>query len=287
MFVTGASQADVPRRCFYMERIKRNERIAAMMQVLSSAPNKVFTLGHFCQMFSAAKSTISEDIDILQRSLSEFSLGAVETVTGAAGGVRYRPACDSDKSRKFLEGICERLADPSRVLPGGFLYMADILADPAVVCRMGEILAARFFVEAPSIVITMETMGIPVAMETARILGVPLVIARRDSKAYEGSAVKINYTAGSGNGIETMSLSRRAVTSAQRALIVDDFMKGGGTIRGMNDLMREFDVEVVGMGVVMSTASPERKRIDGVHALLIRQDVVEGEPTVVTPADWI
>ena len=55
----------------------------------------------------------------------------------------------------------------------------------------------------------------------------------------------------------------------------------------MNDLMREFDVEVVGMGVVMSTASPERKRIDGVHALLIRQDVVEGEPTVVTPADWI
>ena len=184
-----------------MERIKRNERIAAMMQVLSAAPNRVFTLGYFCQMFSAAKSTISEDIDILQRSLSEFKLGAVETVTGAAGGVRYRPACDSEKSRRFLEGICERLADPSRVLPGGFLYMADILADPDVVCRMGEILASHFYADNPSIVITMETMGIPVAMETARILGVPLVIARRDSKAYEGSAVKINYTAGSGGGI--------------------------------------------------------------------------------------
>ena len=165
--------------------------------------------------------------------------------------------------------------------------MADILADPDVVCRMGEILASHFYADNPSIVITMETMGIPVAMETARILGVPLVIARRDSKAYEGSAVKINYTAGSGNGIETMSLSRRAVTSAQRALIIDDFMKGGGTIRGMNDLMREFDVEVVGMGVVMSTSSPAKKRMDGVHALLIRQDVTEGESTVVTPADWI
>ena len=113
------------------------------------------------------------------------------------------------------------------------------------------------------------------------------MIARRDSKAYEGSAVNINYTAGSGNGIETMSLSRRAVTSAQRALIIDDFMKGGGTIRGMNDLMREFDVEVVGMGVVMSTSEPVKKRMDGVHALLIRQGVNEGEPTVVTPADWI
>ena len=59
-----------------MERIKRNERIAAMTQVLTASPNKVFTLGYFCQMFSAAKSTISEDIDILQRSLNEFSRSA-------------------------------------------------------------------------------------------------------------------------------------------------------------------------------------------------------------------
>ena len=40
-------------------------------------------------------------------------------------------------------------------------------------------------------------------------------------------------------------------------------------------------------GVVMSTSEPVKKRMDGVHALLIRQGVNEGEPTVVTPADWI
>ena len=40
-----------------VERIKRNERIAAMTQVLTASPNKVFTLAYFCQMFSAAKST--------------------------------------------------------------------------------------------------------------------------------------------------------------------------------------------------------------------------------------
>ena len=65
-------------------------------------------------------------------------------------------------------------------------------------------------------------------------------------------------------------------------------MKGGGTIRGMNDLMREFDSwRSWAWGVVMSTSTPEKKRIDGVHALLIRQDVTEGRPTVVTPAEWI
>ena len=71
----------------------------------------------------------------------------------------------------------------------------------------------------------METKGIPVALMTANALGVPLVIARRSSKVYEGSAVNINYVSGSSGHIETMSLSRRAVQEGQRALIIDDFIK--------------------------------------------------------------
>ena len=116
----------------------------------------------------------------------------------------------------------------------------------------------------------METKGIPIALMTARMLDVPLVIARRDSRAYEGSAVKINYIAGgSDEHIETMALARRAVAPGQRALIIDDFMKGGGTLQGMVDLMKEFLAEVVGVGVMIATAKPEKKRVEGAKALLI------------------
>ena len=135
----------------------------------------------------------------------------------------------------------------------------------------------------------METKGIPVAMMTAKMLNVPLVIARRDSKAYEGSAVKINYISGeTGDRIETMALARRAVTPGQKALIIDDFMKGGGTLRGMHDLMREFDVEVVGTGVVIATAEPHLKRVDGVTALMVLSEVDRDRGSaVVKPSDWI
>ena len=116
----------------------------------------------------------------------------------------------------------------------------------------------------------METKGIPIALMTARMLDVPLVIARRDSRAYEGSAVKINYIAGLGSErIETMALTRRAVQPGQRALIIDDFMKGGGTLQGMVDLMKEFLAEVVGVGVMIATAKPEDKQVEGVQSLLI------------------
>ena len=42
-----------------MEKIRRNERMSAMMKILSDAPGKMFTLSYFCEMFGAAKSTIS------------------------------------------------------------------------------------------------------------------------------------------------------------------------------------------------------------------------------------
>jgi purine operon repressor len=65
--------------------------------------------------------------------------------------------------------------------------------------------------------------------------------------------VKINYIAGGGSErIETMALTRRAVRPGQRALIIDDFMKGGGTLQGMVDLMKEFLAEVVGVSVMIA-----------------------------------
>jgi purine operon repressor len=114
----------------------------------------------------------------------------------------------------------------------------------------------------------METKGIPLALMTARALNVPLVVARRDSKAYEGSAVKISYISGEGDRIETMALARRAVKEGQRALIIDDFVKGGGTLQGMVDMMAEFKATVVGIGVMISTAHPQEKRCKNIKALL-------------------
>ena len=70
-----------------MDKIKRNERLGAMTRILTDAPNRIHTLGEFCELFGAAKSTISEDIDLVSESFERFDLGKIETVAGAAGGV--------------------------------------------------------------------------------------------------------------------------------------------------------------------------------------------------------
>ena len=267
-----------------MDRIKRNERLGAMTELLMNNPNRIHTLGTFCELFGAAKSSVSEDIDILRQSFERFGGGSLDTVTGAAGGVRYRATVPMKRAAEALLALSKRLSDPTRILPGGFLYTADVIEDPAIAELMGRILAQHYYEARPDLVLTMETKGIPIALMTARALSVPLVIARRDSKAYEGPAVKINYVAGSG-GISTMALARRAVSPSQRVLIVDDFMKGGGTLRGMMDMMAEFGANVVGVGVMIQTAVPEKKRVKDALSLLTLHEVdVDGGAVRIEPS---
>ncbi|MDK6808561.1 phosphoribosyltransferase family protein, partial [Corynebacterium aurimucosum] len=90
--------------------------------------------------------------------------------------------------------------------------------------------------------------GVPLANAVANVLNVPFAIVRRDLKITEGSTVSVNYVSGSsGDRIEKMFLSKRSLKAGSRVLIVDDFLKGGGTVNGMISLLREFDSELAGV----------------------------------------
>ena len=93
--------------------------------------------------------------------------------------------------------------------------------------------------------------GIPLAYAVANYLNVPVVIVRRDSKVTEGSTVSINYVSGSAKRIQTMLLSKRSLEEGSRVLIVDDFMKAGGTVNGMVSMLEEFKAYVAGIAVLV------------------------------------
>ena len=251
-----------------MDRFKRGERLALITKILMEQPHKLISLSFFCQQFGAAKSTVSEDLAIIKDALVRSKQGTLTTVTGAAGGIKYIPSLNERDVNQLLQDWCQRLADPKRIIPGGFLYMADVIFDPIVMGKAGEIFAHHFQDKELDYIITIETKGIPLATMTARTLGLPLVIIRDSSRVTEGSTVSINYVAGSSKRIRTMSLSKRALPSGAKVLIIDDFMKAGGTAKGIHELMEEFSAEVVGMGVFVSTHEPKEKLVNRYMSIL-------------------
>ena len=150
---------------------------------------------------------------------------------------------DAEVKQVVHEMIAE-LSHSDRLLPGGYLFMTDLLGNPDFMNRIGKVFASVFADKKIDVIMTVATKGITIAHAIARHLNVPVVVVRRDSKVTEGSTVSINYVSGSSRRIQTMVLSKRSMKSGQRVLITDDFMKVGGTMNGMKNLLEEFDCEL-------------------------------------------
>ncbi len=239
-------------------KMSRSERVAYMTARLVANPSRLFGLGDFAEELGVARSTVSEDFSLIRGALA-CGGGGVKTLPGAAGGVMYKPRPSAEQLEMIRMDLAVELARPERVLPGGFLYMTDLIFSPQWSEAFGSYFASLFEPLSADAVVTIETKGIPLALMTARGLGRPLVIIRRNSRVTEGSSVSINYVSGSSSRIQTMSLPRRALEPGSKVVVVDDFLRGGGTVSGAADLLAEFDVEVLGTGVVAATEEPREK----------------------------
>ena len=266
------------------DKFNRNQRVIGITKILTENPNKVITLNLFTEKFNAAKSTISEDIVIVREIFETLSMGKIETVAGASGGIKFiNDKSGSDKT-KFVEELCELLRDKSRVVPGNFLYITDIAYNPALIQSAAIILAATFKNLNVDYVVTIETKGIPLGYEVAKQLGVQLVTVRHDTKYTEGTTVSINYASGSSNRLQTMSLATKSMKRNSKCIFIDDFMRGGGTAKGIKELLSEFDSELLGSGFLIDSVEIKDKLVDNYVSLVNFHGIGEDGVALVSPS---
>ena len=227
-------------------KLPRSERIVVMTEYLLNNPNKLIPLTYFVTKFNQAKSSISEDIHIIKTGFKEENIGEVKTLAGVSGGVIFTPTLVEEDARKILDEFIEKISEGDRLLAGGYIFMSDIVGNPSLMNKLGRVIATVYKNKEIDAVVTVATKGIPVAYAIASILNKPVITIRRDNKVTEGTTVAINYVSGSTKKIETMILSKRSLNNHSKVLLVDDFMRGGGVLIGMESLMNEFDVEVIG-----------------------------------------
>ncbi|AEV94487.1 pur operon repressor [Pediococcus claussenii] len=230
-------------------KFKRSERLIDMTNYLMTHPRTLISAGFFIKRYDSAKSSISEDLGIMKATLETQKIGSIEITNGPTGGVRFIPSIGAEEAKTVTEALIKELSEPTRRLPGGYVYMSDILGDPQMIRNIGRILASEYVHSAVDVVMTVETKGIPLAQAVAEQLNVPFIIVRHDAKITEGSTISVNYVSKSSEQIKKMELSKRSLPVQSKVLVVDDFLKGGGTIAAMTNLIQEFDAELIGVSV--------------------------------------
>ncbi|WP_349641184.1 pur operon repressor [Eupransor demetentiae] len=267
-------------------KTRRSDRLVDMARFLLEHPRQLISLSHFAERYESAKSSISEDLAIIKRTFADRGTGRLETVPGAAGGARFVPTMSKEEAAEFVEDIRAMVSDETRVLPGGYVYLSDLLGRPDILRQAGRLITTQYVNEEIDAVMTAATKGIPLAQAVAEQLNVPFVIVRDDAKVTEGPMVSVNYLTGSSKRVEKMALSRRSLKPGARVLIVDDFMKAGGTIQGMQTLVREFDGEVVGTAVFAEGRSTVRLLEKFTSLLHVETNLSSGQPIAVQAGNY-
>ncbi|GEK91632.1 pur operon repressor [Alkalibacterium kapii] len=262
-------------------KTKRSERLIDMTYYLLEHPHTLISLSLFSKKYESAKSSISEDLTIVKRTFSERGIGILETIPGASGGVKYIPKMNKQDISQFLDDLIEELNHSKRLLPGGYVYLSDLVGDPKWLRRIGRAIASQYMETEVDSVMTVATKGVPIAQSVAFYLDVPFVIVSRGSKVTEGSTLSINYVSGSSfDRIEKMELSRRSLDMGSKVLIVDDFIKGGGTISGMMSLVEEFNSEVVGATVIAENIFKGKRSVEN-YTTLLKVDSVDTDDRTI------
>lgn len=260
-------------------KFKRSERLVDMTQRLLTNPHTLISLSTFTSLYQSAKSSISEDLAIIKKTFEKQGVGRVVTLPGATGGVMYIPKMNREEAKDFAKDLCQKIENPNRLLPGGYIYLSDLLGDPKVLRVLGRLIASEFEDKEIDTIMTVATKGVPIAQAVAEYLNKPFVIVRRDSKITEGSTVSINYVSGSSSRVEKMELSKRTLKSGANVLIVDDFLKAGGTINGLRSLIAEFDATTVGAVVFCESGVSNHDVKD--YLSLVRIDQIDSQNKMI------
>lgn len=262
-------------------KVRRSNRLVDMTRYLLHHPQTLVSLKFFSERYGSAKSSISEDLSIVKHTFHTWGEGRLETIPGASGGAILTPYYSQENAQKAIDNLVGEVSDDSRLLPGGYVYLSDLIGRPDVLRQVGQLIATQYVDKDVDVIMTVETKGIPIAQSVAMYMNKPFVIVRNSSHITEGPTVSVNYVSGSVRRIKKMELSRRTLSEGANVVIVDDFMKGGGTLNGMNSLLKEFNANLVGMTVFAEGNANGKRLVDNCTSL-IKVNAVDGDEKSIT-----
>lgn len=139
--------------------------------------------------------------------------------------------------------------------------------------HVGQALAQKLAPLKPDIIVGPATLGIPVAIEITRALGLDhYVILQKSPKIHLADALRQPISSITSKGEQHLLLDASAIPKlcGKRIVVVDDVVASGSSLKGSLELVRRAGGDVVGIGVVLTEASAWRETLGLDCALLHR-----------------
>lgn len=148
-----------------------------------------------------------------------------------------------------------------RIRRDGVLKEGDILKvdsflnhqiDPELIGAIAEEFHRKFAADDVTKILTIEASGIAIAIEVARVFGVPMVFAKKNqTKNIAGDVYTskvVSYTHGR---VYDVILSKSFLGPEDRVLVIDDFLANGAALNGLLEIISQSGAHLCGCGVAV------------------------------------
>ena len=160
----------------------------------------------------------------------------------------------------------QRIVDEGIVKPGDVLKVDSFLnhqLDMALIDQIGKEFHRRFADKPITKVLTIESSGIAIAYPVARILGVPLVVAKKNTSVnIDGDVYLAEADSFTQGKVNRVVVAKKYLSEADHVLIIDDFLANGCALQALISIVESAGATVEGLGIVI-----EKGFQDGGHRM--------------------
>lgn len=160
-----------------------------------------------------------------------------------------------------------------RILQEGIVLGQDILkvdgfinhqVDIELMEVLGQDMAEHFKGQGITKIFTIESSGIAPALFTARYLGVPMVILKKQiSKNLQTEVWQTEVASYTKDVSYELTLAKNYISDTDHILIIDDFLANGEAATGAVRLIRKAHATIAGVGVLIEKAfQPGRTKLE-------------------------
>jgi xanthine phosphoribosyltransferase len=163
---------------------------------------------------------------------------------------------------KYLEDMIRQYAE---IKKGSILKVDSFLnhqMDHKTYSEIGKEFFRIFGDSGVNKILTIEASGIGIAAVTAQYFKVPAVFAKKSKTENIGedlyAATVHSYTHGVSS---TVVVSKSHLSSADRVLVIDDFLANGQAVLGLKSIIEQAGAKLIGCGIVIEKGFQEGGRM--------------------------
>lgn len=163
------------------------------------------------------------------------------------------------EGKDFKKQLLEILVSKDRVLPGEELYINDFILNSKYNEKIAEDLKNKFKNFDIDCIVVLDDMSCILGYEVSKKLNLELLVVKRGANHNQGAAIAVNYFDERNETLKTLTLPKRSKLDNRSCLIIDSEIKDGCIIKGIEDLMAQFNCRLKGIGSLIDYTSKHKE----------------------------